>query len=93
VLLVTPEAWLHSPIKQAVALGKINYIYADYLGVVVGIAHSEVEPLQISCTVCIIAHPAVKFLVCALSDLIDVATLKHAIKLNLSVAIRVWQQL
>jgi len=83
VVLQRPERGLHSIVKQGVALCKVYDVDADHVSEVLGVPHSEEEPLEVTVPVGVVSNPQVVLYVRPLSHLVDVATLELGIESNL----------
>ena len=70
-------------VEKTVAFGEIDDVDSDGVDKLTGVFHSEVEPLQVADTVCVIPHPHVESGLILDSDLVEIGTFKVSIKSEL----------
>ena len=70
--------------EETFCLGKVDDV--DFDRSFEGVSHTEHEPLELSLTVGIVAHPHIKDFRVSLSNLIEIGTLKRCVEGHLRLA-------
>lgn len=80
IAIQTPYARFHSVIEQWITFRKVDDVYSDCVCKSFWVADSEIKPLEIATSICVISHPYIEFLLLPLSNLINISTFEAAVK-------------
>ena len=75
--------------EKTVAFREVDYVDPDCLEKITGVFHSEVEPLQVARSICVIAHEHVERGGVLYPDLVEIRTLKVCIECDLRTSVRI----
>lgn len=84
IVLEGPERGLHTVVKERIALREVDDVDPDHVSEVIRVLHSEVEPLEVARTICVIPDPKVVLDERSLPYLIDVAAFEFGVELDVA---------